>query len=179
LENLRQQFSIALKTGKDGTKRFFNTLFIFFLFCNLLGLVPNVFTPTRHITFNLIISIPLWVGFFLYGWATYTNKIFAHLVPLRTPRALIRFIVLIERIRTLIRPGTLGIRLIANIVSGHLLLTLIGNRMAIRPLLVLIILVLVQTILRILEVGVRIIQAYVFCILLTLYSDESDYRKDH
>lgn len=179
MENLRQQFSIALKTGKDGTKRFFNTLFIFFLFCNLLGLVPNVFTPTRHITFNLIISIPLWVGFFLYGWATYTNKIFAHLVPLRTPRALIRFIVLIERIRTLIRPGTLGIRLIANIVSGHLLLTLIGNRMAIRPLLVLIILVLVQTILRILEVGVRIIQAYVFCILLTLYSDESDYRKDH
>lgn len=116
------------------------------------------------------------MGFFIYGWFTFSNKIFAHLVPLRTPTPLIRFIVLIELIRTLIRPGTLRIRLIANIVSGHLLLTLLGNRISLRPNYLLPLIILVQSMLTSLEIGVRIIQAYVFCILLVLYSDESDYN---
>lgn len=103
----------------------------------------------------------------------------AHLVPLGTPRSLISFIVLIERIRTIIRPGTLRIRLIANIVSGHLLLTLIGNRIEVSPFIILLIIIFIQTLLMLLEIGVRIIQAYVFCILLTLYSDDSDFRKNH
>jgi ATP synthase subunit 6 len=99
------------------------------------------------------------------------------LVPLRTPIPLISFIVLIESIRTLIRPGTLRIRLIANIVSGHLLLTLIGNAIVLKPFIIIIILIFIQTSLTILEIGVSFIQAYVFCILLALYSDESDYNK--
>jgi F0F1-type ATP synthase membrane subunit a len=67
----------------------------------------------------------------------------------------------------------------ANIVSGHILLTLIGNNFSLSNLSFFFILIFVQTLLILLEVGVRIIQAYVFSILLTLYSDESDYSLIH
>lgn len=65
----------------------------------------------------------------------------------------------------------------ANMVSGHLLLTLLGNTIVNLSIILIFLTVGAQTILRILELGVCIIQAYVFCILLTLYSDESDYNK--
>merc|ERR1712215_411713 len=56
------------------------------------------------------------------------NHLIAHLVPTGTPRFLIPIIVLIETVRRLIRPATLAIRLAANIVAGHLLLTLLGSQ---------------------------------------------------
>ena len=52
----------------------------------------------------------------------------AHLVPLGTLGVLIPFMVLIETIRNVIRPGTFAVRLAANIIAGHLLLVLLGNQ---------------------------------------------------
>jgi len=51
----------------------------------------------------------------------------AHLLPQGTPTALMPFIVIIEITRTLIRPITLCVRLTANLIAGHLLITLLGN----------------------------------------------------
>ena len=94
----------------------------------------------------------------------------AHLVPLGTPQVLIPLMVLVERVRISIRPLTLAVRLTANMVAGHLLLGLIGDRfnfsLAIFPLLV------PQTLLVVIELAVAAIQAYVFIILLALYSKE-------
>ncbi|MQI72166.1 hypothetical protein EI017_25775, partial [Escherichia coli] len=87
----------------------------------------------------------------------FTNKILAHLVPNGTPIPLIRFIVLIEIIRNIIRSLTLSIRLIANIVSGHLLLTLIGNLIQSKGLIIISILTIIQSILTRLEIGVAFI----------------------
>lgn len=100
------------------------------------------------------------------------NYIFAHLVPQGTPPALIAFIVIIETIRNVIRPGTLAVRLAANIIAGHLLITLLGNTGSNLSIIILTILLITQILLLILESAVAIIQSYVFAVLRTLYSRE-------
>lgn len=97
---------------------------------------------------------------------------FAHLVPQRTPAVLIPFMVLIESISNMIRPGTLAVRLTANIIAGHLLITLLGNQTSNRSGIILLILVNVQILLIVLELAVSIIQSYVFTVLITLYTRE-------
>jgi F-type H+-transporting ATPase subunit a len=97
---------------------------------------------------------------------------FAHLVPQSTPSALIPFIVLIESISNIIRPITLSVRLIANIVAGHLLITLLGNQTAVASNIILVSLLITQILLLTLESAVAIIQSYVFAVLTTLYSRE-------
>jgi F-type H+-transporting ATPase subunit a len=82
------------------------------------------------------------------------------------------FIVCIETISNIIRPGTLAVRLTANIIAGHLLLTLIGNTGNAMPTLLVSLLVLAQIALLTLESAVAIIQSYVFAVLSTLYSRE-------
>jgi F-type H+-transporting ATPase subunit a len=80
--------------------------------------------------------------------------------------------VLIETIRRVIRPLTLAVRLIANIIAGHLLITLLGNQAVITATSIIFIVLLVQLLLLILELAVAFIQAYVFSVLLTLYTRE-------
>lgn len=150
----------------------FISLFSLILFNNFLGLFPYIFTRTRHITLTLRLALPLWVTFIIYGWCLNINHIFAHLVPQGTPPILIPFIVCIETVRNIIRPGTLAIRLSANIIAGHLLLTLLGNTGPFLSSITLNILIFTQILLLILESAVAIIQSYVFAILSTLYSRE-------
>jgi F-type H+-transporting ATPase subunit a len=93
-------------------------------------------------------------------------------VPQGTPNVLIPFIILIESIRNIIRPITLTIRLTANIIAGHLLITLL-SRLGVKLINILIpLLLFIQLILLILESAVAIIQSYVFAILVTLYFRE-------
>jgi len=93
-------------------------------------------------------------------------------VPQGTPAVLIPFIVCIETIRNIIRPGTLAVRLTANIIAGHLLLTLLGNTGPSISYLLVTFLLIAQIALLILESAVAIIQSYVFAVLRTLYSRE-------
>merc|ERR1711874_24077 len=96
------------------------------------------------------------------------NNLFAHLVPRGTPVALMPVIVIIETVRNIIRPITLSIRLAANIVAGHLLLTLLGSQGLNVSIAILIILIISLILLLILEVAVACIQSYVFTILSSL-----------
>jgi F-type H+-transporting ATPase subunit a len=89
---------------------------------------------------------------------------FAHLIPVGTPVVLISFIVLIETVRNFIRPWSLSIRLMANIISGHLLISLLGDCGFF--------LIFLQIGLFIFEFFVCFIQGYVFSALLTIYSRE-------
>lgn len=146
------------------------SIFIFIIFNNFLGLFPYVFTSTRHMTTTLTMSVVLWFALIIFGWTWKNTDIFAHLVPIRTPGILIPFMVLIESIRRVIRPLTLAIRLSANIIAGHLLITLIGNQLA--SLNMLGIIFPTQIMLVGLEMAVSLIQAYVFSILITLYISE-------
>jgi len=82
------------------------------------------------------------------------------------------FIVIIESIRLFIRPITLAIRLTANIIAGHLLISLIGSSGQSLRIIILSIILSIQILLVILEIAVAFIQSYVFTILRTLYRRE-------
>jgi len=170
---LHNEFKTLLGISRfKGTTFIFISLFTLILFNNFLGLFPYIFTRTSHIAFTLSLALPLWLRFILYGWINNTQHIFIHLIPQGTPSILIPFIVIIETISNIIRPGTLAIRLSANIIAGHLLLTLLGNTGNSLSSIFISLLVITQLLLLTLESAVAIIQSYVFTILRTLYSRE-------
>nr|AYR05129.1 ATP synthase F0 subunit 6 [Coleoptera sp. ACP-2013] len=166
---LHNEFKILTKKSKSTL--IFIALFFFILMNNFLGLFPYIFTSSSHLTFTLSLSLPLWFSFMIYGWTKNTYHMFAHLVPQGTPPILMPFMVCIESISNIIRPGTLAIRLMANMVAGHLLMTLLGNTGPFLNYLISILLM-IQILLIILESAVAIIQSYVFAVLSTLYSSE-------
>ena len=170
---LNKEFKALLNLNYNkGNTIIFISLFSIILFRNFLRLFPYIFSRTRHISLTLALSLPLWLSFIIYGWTNNCIHIFTHLVPQGTPRVLIPFIVCIETIRNVIRPGTLAIRLSANIIAGHLLLTLLGRTGRKLSLLILNLLIITQFVLLVLESAVAVIQSYVFSILRTLYSRE-------
>lgn len=173
LKTLHKEFTTLLgNTSHRGSTLIFISLFSIVLFNNFIGLFPYVFTRTRHLTITLTAALPLWLSFMVYGWMNHTQHIFAHLVPQGTPAVLIPFIVCIETISNIIRPGTLAVRLAANIIAGHLLLTLLGNTGPSLAYSALSLLIIAQIALLVLESAVAIIQSYVFAVLRTLYSSE-------
>lgn len=170
---LHREFKNLLgQTSTHGITILLIALFSFILINNFIGLFPYIFTSSSHITLTLGLALPLWLTFIIFGWVNNTSHIFAHMVPSGTPGALMPFMVLIETIRNLIRPITLSVRLIANIVAGHLLITLLGNQTAIASNIILARLIVTQILLLTLETAVAIIQSYVFAVLSTLYSRE-------
>lgn len=155
-----------------GTIFTFLRFFFFIFFCNLIGLAPYIFTRSSHMSFTLTLALPIWLGRILFSMKNQYNRLFAHLVPTGTPGALIPVIVIIETVSNVIRPGTLSIRLAANIVAGHLLLTLLGSQGPNAQGIVLLVLVGRLILLLCLELAVACIQAYVFTILRSLYLNE-------
>lgn len=173
LNYLIKEFKILLNLKLNNINIIiFLRLFIIIILNNFLGLFSYIFTSSRHIIYGLCYSLILWISIILYGWIKNFNHIFTHLVPQGTPVALIFFIVLIETIRNIIRSGTLSVRLSANIIAGHLLITLISNNGSRLIFFILIFILLIQNLLIILEIAVSIIQAYVFTVLSTLYRTE-------
>nr|YP_009699988.1 ATP synthase F0 subunit 6 [Dermestes frischii]QEK77726.1 ATP synthase F0 subunit 6 [Dermestes frischii] len=159
--------------GKSsGSTMIFISLFSIILFNNFMGLFPYIFTSTSHLTMTLTLALPLWLSFMLFGWINNTIHMFAHLVPQGTPPILMPFMVCIETISNIIRPGTLAVRLSANMIAGHLLLTLLGNTGSMLSMMMINILIITQILLLTLESAVAIIQSYVFAVLSTLYSSE-------
>merc|ERR1719216_257193 len=133
-----------------------------------MGLAPYIFTSSSHISFTLTLAMPIRLGRIIFSIKNQYNNLFAHLVPRGTPVALMPVIVIIETVRNVIRPGTLSIRLAANIVAGHLLLTLLGSQGPNVAGITIFILILLLC----LELAVACIQAYVFTILRSLYLNE-------
>nr|WNH41986.1 ATPase subunit 6 [Neoperla panafricana]WNH41988.1 ATPase subunit 6 [Neoperla panafricana] len=173
LITLHNEFKTLLGSlGHPGSTFMFISLFSLILFNNFLGLFPYIFTSTSHLTMTLSLALPLWLSFMIYGWVNHTQHMFAHLVPQGTPPVLMPFMVCIETISNIIRPGTLAVRLAANMIAGHLLLTLLGNTGPSLTLTLLSFLLIAQIALLILESAVAIIQSYVFAVLSTLYASE-------
>nr|APX39330.1 ATP synthase F0 subunit 6 [Longitarsus pratensis] len=170
---LHKEFKILLGNKmSQGSTLIFISLFSFILYNNFLGLFPYIFTSSSHMIMTLSLALPLWLSFMIYGWINNTIHMLAHLVPQGTPPILMPFMVCIETISNTIRPGTLAIRLSANMIAGHLLMTLLGNTGPTLSLIMINILIITQIMLLTLETAVSMIQSYVFAVLSTLYSSE-------
>ena len=148
--------------------RFFLIIFVY----NFIGLLPYVFTRTRHLSITISLSLPLWVGYFSINFFKNTRRSLAHLVPLGTPLPLVPFMVLIEIVRNLIRPITLSVRLAANIVAGHLLLSLLRTPASSCNYFILTVIISFLLLIMFLELAVSLIQRYVFITLSSLYISE-------
>nr|YP_009941516.1 ATP synthase F0 subunit 6 [Pseudocrangonyx joolaei]QOC70574.1 ATP synthase F0 subunit 6 [Pseudocrangonyx joolaei] len=151
------------------------TLFYLILYNNVPGLLPYVFTASSHLSFTLSLALTSWLAIVLFSFINNTNNLMAHMIPLGTPSILMPFMVLIESISLLIRPGTLAVRLTANMIAGHLLLELLSSAAIFTPMIWSPLLNMAQTALFMLEVAVSFIQAYVFATLTTLYLSETNH----
>jgi len=172
IRTFKKEVTFTLNKKEKSRDTIIIIVFILILIINFLALYPQIFSPTSHLTVTLPLSLIFWLSLILFGWIKNTNHILAHLLPQGTPPALIMFIVIIELVRNIIRPITLCVRLTANLIAGHLLISLLGNALNSIAILRSLIAMPIPMLLTILESAVACIQAYVFITLITLYTTE-------
>jgi F-type H+-transporting ATPase subunit a len=106
---------------------FIYTLFMFILINNLIGLVPYSFASTSHVALTFFLSFTIVLGATILGFQKHGLKFFSLLVPAGCPLALLPLLVFIEFISYLARNISLGLRLAANILAGHMLLSILAG----------------------------------------------------
>lgn len=150
-------------------------LFIYILINNLVGMVPYSFAPTSHFIITFSMSFTIVIGATILGFQVHSLKFFSLLVPSGCPLGLLPLLVLIEFISYLSRCVSLGLRLGANILSGHMLLNILAgftyNIMKKGILYFFLGLIPLLFILAFsgLEIGIAFIQAQVFVVLSASY----------
>jgi len=102
-------------------------LFIYILFSNLMGLIPYNFATTAHLISTLSMSSSIWFGVTILGLVLHALRFFALFLPEGTPLVLVPLLALIELISYIAKGLSLGIRLGANLISGHLLLLILAG----------------------------------------------------
>jgi F-type H+-transporting ATPase subunit a len=157
------------------------SLFIFVLISNLVSNVAYNFAVTSSVIVCLGISVTIWMGVTILALNLHGLKFFGFFVPAGTPLALVPLLVLIELVSYLARAVSLGLRLFANIVSGHCLLAILSSflyKLFTTSLLIFVItlipFVIFLAILG-LELAVSFIQAYVFTLLIASYIKDASY----
>ncbi len=160
--------------GKETGRKFtpyFLTLFFFILFCNLLGLVPFMFTATAQVavTGGLALLTFLLVqgsGIKEQGLGTYLRN----LVPPGLPVFLVPIMIPIEIVGHLIKPFALTIRLFANMTAGHVvILSMFGLIFLFRTLAVVVPAIAFVLFISMLELFVAFLQTYIFVFLSILF----------
>nr|AWV83332.1 ATP synthase F0 subunit 6 [Mogannia minuta] len=172
LNTIYKELNTLMGKKSFGMELMLSALFFFILLNNFVGLFPYIFTSSSHMIFSMSLALPIWLSFMMFGFIENTNHMFCHMVPSGTPKILMPFMVCIETVSNLIRPGSLAVRLMANMVAGHLLMTLLGNSSVESEVMMYFILI-IQLGLITFELAVSIIQSYVFTVLSTLYYSET------
>jgi F-type H+-transporting ATPase subunit a len=161
--------------GHEGMRYFpfIFTLFMFILFCNLLGLIPYSFTATSHIIVTFALAAVVFIGVTIIGFVRHGTHFLKLFVPSGVPIFLLPLIVIIEILSYLTRPISLSVRLFANMMAGHTMLKVfagfvvgLGALLGWAPLAFIIALTA-------LELGIAILQAYVFAILSCIYLNDA------
>ena len=188
--------SVVMQTlGKSGLKwtPFLLSLFMFIFLCNIPGVIPIIQMPaTARIAIPLALSLLVWVIYIGTGLKHQGLGYFGHLLwPPGVPTALKPLVGLIEFISTIIvTPFSLPVRLMANMLAGHILLVTFGllthalftaetSQVFLVPMSILPFGMLVF--LTAFEILVAFLQAYIFAILAAVYINNSTvgHAEDH
>ncbi|HKP00892.1 MAG TPA: F0F1 ATP synthase subunit A [Nitrospiraceae bacterium] len=174
--------SMILDTmGKEGMRFFplIGTLFLFILFCNLLGLIPGSYTVTSQIIVTAVFSCVVYGISLIMGFLIHGIKFLGILIPPGTPGWLLPLMIPIELMSQLARPISLAVRLFANMTAGHVILGVLFG-MAISGGLLIGWLPFAFTVaIYGLEVGIAFIQAYIFTILTCVYIGDAFHLHGH
>jgi len=152
------------------------SLFVFILFGSLFGLTPVKFTFTSHLIVTLALSLLVFAYVNVLAFRKQGMGFFRFFLPAGTPIYLAPILVIIEVISYLFRPLTLGVRIFANILAGHIMIKLFadfsvmmteafglsGVAMAMLP-------VIMMTVLYGFEVMIFLVQSYIFILITSLY----------
>lgn len=144
----------------------FSTIFLILNF-NFVSIIPFGAALSTQLGGVLFLALAIWFSMVLFSSINSTKGFLSHLIPLGTPNLLIPFIFVIELVRLTVRPITLTVRLVANILAGHLLICLLFNLCnSIKLSFVF------YVILNLVELGVGVIQSYILVTLIRIYFSE-------
>ena len=163
-------------TAGSNAKPFFPfifTIFMFVLFCNMVGMLPYSFTVTSHIIVTFALAAFICVGVTVIGFIKHGIKYLELFVPKGVPLVLLPLIVIIEIISYLSRPVSLSVRLFANMMAGHTMLKVFGGFVISLGLLGGWLPLSFSVALIGLEILVAFLQAYVFAILTCIYLNDA------
>ncbi len=157
--------------GSSGMRYFplISALFLFILFCNLLGLIPGSYTVTSQIVATGVFAIGVYALSLVIGFQLHGAKFLGILVPPGTPGWLLPLMIPIELISQLARPISLAVRLFANMTAGHVILGVLFGLTIAGGLLIGWLPFSFTVVLYGLEVGIAFIQAYIFTVLTCVY----------
>ena len=152
---------------------FIFSLFMFVLFCNMLGMLPYSFTVTSHIIVTLIMAVFIFIAVTIIGFLKHGFGYLKLFVPSGVPAVLLPLITVIEIISYLSRPVSLSVRLFANMMAGHTMLKVFGGFVISLGMLGGWLPLSFSVALTGLEILVAFLQAYVFAILTCIYLNDA------
>jgi F-type H+-transporting ATPase subunit a len=176
---------LAGQTGEEGMKflPYTLSLFVFILVLNLIGLIPNSYPVTSNITFTLVLAVFTlliynYVGIRRNGLGTYLKSFVPSGMPAKPIMA--PFMFFVEALQQFVtQPLTLGMRLYANILAGHLIIFVFLGLILYFGTVVAIISVPLSVVFYAFEIFVAVLQAYIFAILTQVYIELAMFREDH
>jgi F-type H+-transporting ATPase subunit a len=108
------------------------SIFFFFLTGNLISNIPYSFAANASAVVSIGYSLTFLLGVTIISLFKHGNKFFRNFIPEGTPLALVPLLVAIEFTSYTARGFSLGVRMFANLFSGHCLLAILsvfGNQL--------------------------------------------------
>ena len=178
LGELSYSFVSKMISDTAGTKAkpyfsFIFSLFMFVLFCNMLGMIPYTFTVTSHIIVTFVLAAFIFIGVTIIGFIKHGLGYLKLFVPSGVPLVLLPLIVIIEIISYLSRPISLSVRLFANMMAGHTMLKVFASFIVLLGLIGGWAPLALVVVLTGFEIMIAVLQAYVFTILCCLYLNDA------
>lgn len=143
---------------------------------NVMSMLPYVGATSAHLYLSMVFALPMWMYMFISRFAYRPVKAVRKYIPTGVPAIIALVVIVLELIRVLIRPLSLRLRLAVNITAGHCVIRMLRQAViglsfcccrAAFPVFAF------YVVYYLIELGVAVIQAYIFITLVGLY------RNDH